>query len=231
VLFDAAHALGSRHDGAAVGGFGTAEVFSLTPTKVVVAGEGGIIATNDQDLADACRLVREYGNPGDYDSRLVGLNARMSEVHAALALRSLVGLDERVTRRNALAGAYREALADVPGLSFPDVRTGDLSTYKDFTVLVDAEAFGIDAACLARALDAEGIETRRYYAPPVHLHRAYRGVPTGPLPVTETVAGKVLTLPLWTDMPEATVALVADAVRRIRRYPEVAVACRGTARG
>ena len=71
-----------------VGGFGDAEVFSLSPTKVLIAGEGGIIATNDDSLAERCRYGRDYGNPGDYDTRFVGLNARMSELHAATALAS-----------------------------------------------------------------------------------------------------------------------------------------------
>ena len=84
------------HGGTKVGGFGDAEVFSLSPTKVVVAAEGGIIATNDDLLAERCRIGRDYGNPGDYDCRFVGLNARMSELHAATALASLEDLDERL---------------------------------------------------------------------------------------------------------------------------------------
>jgi dTDP-4-amino-4,6-dideoxygalactose transaminase len=226
LLFDAAHALGSRHRGAPVGRYGDAEVFSLTPTKLVVAGEGGIIATDDDGLAEACRIGREYANPGDYDTRFVGLNARMSEFHAAMALRSLEGLDARVARRGELATRYRERLS-VEGISFPAVRDGDVSTFKDFTVLVEREAFGVDARCLARALAAEGVDTRRYYAPPVHAQRAYRHVSAPHLPVTDWAAARVLTLPLWSEMTETHVDLVAEAVARIARYPEVAGACEG----
>ncbi|MFW6033591.1 MAG: DegT/DnrJ/EryC1/StrS family aminotransferase, partial [bacterium] len=84
VVYDAAHALGSKRRGKAVGGFGTAEVFSLSPTKVAPAGEGGLVATHDGGLAEQIRLARNYGNPGDYDCRVAGLNARMSEFHAAV---------------------------------------------------------------------------------------------------------------------------------------------------
>jgi dTDP-4-amino-4,6-dideoxygalactose transaminase len=227
LLFDAAHALGSRRGGTPVGRFGRAEVFSLTPTKLVVAGEGGLIATNDPSLAEACRIGREYGNPGDYDTRFVGLNARMSEIHAALALRSLEGLDERVARRNALADRYIQALTEVPGISFPAVTPGDVSTYKDFTVLVEEEGFGVDAPSVGRALAVEGIETRRYYAPPVHAQQAYRTVPTEALPVTEWAAARALTLPLWPDMEDAAVDRAAAAVARIQRYPEAARAATG----
>jgi len=96
LFFDAAHAFGSRRGQAMVGGFGDAEVFSLSPTKVLIAGEGGIIATNDDSLAERCRVGRDYGNPGDYDTRFIGLNARMSELHAATALASFEDLEERI---------------------------------------------------------------------------------------------------------------------------------------
>lgn len=217
LFFDAAHAFGSRRGGTPVGGFGDAEVFSLTPTKVVVAGEGGIIATNDDVLAERCRIGRDYGNPGNYDCRFVGLNARMSEMHAAVGTASLEGLDERIRRRNELARLYRESLARVEGIDFPTVEDGDLSTFKDLTILVDGDRYGLDAAGLAGALAAEGIETRRYYAPPVHAMSAYRYLAGGhgPLRVTEEAAARVVSLPLWADMSDEDVLAVAEAVRRI----------------
>ena len=105
-----------------IGGFGDAEVFSLSPTKVLVAGEGGLIATNDELLAERCRIGRDYGNPGDYDCRFVGLNARMSELHAATALASLEDLEERLAERNRLAAAYTAALAGNAGRAIPRSR-------------------------------------------------------------------------------------------------------------
>lgn len=217
LFFDAAHAFGSRRGDRAVGGFGNAEVFSLTPTKPLVAGEGGIIATNDDDLAAACRSGRDYGKEPDYDFRFVGLNARMSEFHAAVALASLGSIEERIQARNDLASSYRQALGQIPGLAFPAIRRGDRSTYKDLTVLVDDRTFGLDAAALAEALAAEGVETRRYYAPPVHRTTAYRVVANGVrLPVTDDTAARVLTLPLWAGMTDELVDRVAEAIDRIR---------------
>lgn len=219
LFFDAAHAFGSRRGGVPVGRFGDAEVFSLSPTKVLVAGEGGLIATDDDVLAERCRIGRDYGNPGDYDCRLVGLNARMSELHAAVALASFEDLEERIGERNALASAYREALGDVPGISFPGVGPADRSTYKDLAVLVDPGAYGRTADELARALAAHGIETRRYYAPPVHRMRAYRGLAggNGHLPETERASARALALPLWSGMGEERVRRVAAAVAALRR--------------
>jgi dTDP-4-amino-4,6-dideoxygalactose transaminase len=220
LFFDAAHAFGSRRKGIPIGGFGTAEVFSLTPTKLVIAGEGGIIATNDDLLAERCRIGRNYGNPGDYDCTFVGLNARMSEVHAAIALATLGDLDERIQQRNELVTLYCEALSNLPGISFPEVGRDDLSTYKDFTVLIDGSDFGLSAAQLAQALGDEGIETRRYYSPPVHTMKAYRALSAtnGSLSATEAVADRVLTLPLWVGMGSPHVAQVTATIDRIRRF-------------
>jgi dTDP-4-amino-4,6-dideoxygalactose transaminase len=220
LIFDAAHAFGSRRAGAPVGGFGDAEVFSLSPTKVLVASEGGLVATNNDLLAERCRIGRDYANPGDYDCLFVGLNARMSEIHAAFALASLEDLEARIDRRNQLAAMYKEALADVPGIGFPKVGESDRSTYKDFTILVEPAEFGIEAVELATALEAEGIQTKRYYAPPVHTMQAYRslGSKNGGLPATEAAARRVLTLPLWSSMEGPELRAVAGAVRRIQRY-------------
>jgi dTDP-4-amino-4,6-dideoxygalactose transaminase len=201
-----------------VGAFGDAEVFSLSPTKLLVAGEGGIISTNDDLLAERCRIGRDYANPGDYDCQFVGLNARMSELHAATAMATLDGLEDRVLHRNAMAGRYTERLGDVPGVGFARVREGDRSTFKDFTITVEPDEFGVDASGLAGGLAAVGVQTRRYYDPPVHAMHAYRSLGVrGRLPVTERLAPKVLSLPMWSDMPGEVVDRVADSIERIHR--------------
>ncbi|HZD81196.1 MAG TPA: DegT/DnrJ/EryC1/StrS family aminotransferase [Actinomycetota bacterium] len=215
LFFDAAHAFGSLRAGRHVGGFGGAEVFSLSPTKPLVAAEGGIVATDDDVLAERCRMGRDYGNPGDYDCRFVGLNGRMSELHAAVALASFADLEGRIGERNRIAGWYRDALDGVPGIRFPSVPGGDRSTYKDLAVLVDPEAFGMDADALSLALAAEGIETRRYYAPPVHRTRAYaRSSTNGGLPVTDEASARALCLPLWEGMAMEAVERVAEVLTR-----------------
>jgi dTDP-4-amino-4,6-dideoxygalactose transaminase len=218
LFFDAAHGFGARHGRDMIGGFGAAEVFSLTPTKTLIAGEGGIIATNDDLLAERCRIGRNYGHPGDYDCRFVGLNARMSELHAVLALASFEDLGERIARRNDLAGSYRVFLEQLPGITFPVVRDGDRATYKDLTILVNETEFGLSADALREALAADGVETRRYYSPPVHRMRAYRSYADVDLPETNRAAAQALSLPLWTDMTEEHIERLAEAIRRIRMH-------------
>jgi dTDP-4-amino-4,6-dideoxygalactose transaminase len=217
LVYDAAHGLGSRRGGRPIGGFGTAEVFSLSPTKVVTGGEGGLIATHDAGLAETCRLGRDYGNPGDYNCLFAGLNARMSELHAAVALASLSALEERVALRGKLVRVFQAATAGLPGLRFPVVAPGDVSTYKDLTLIVEPAAFGLDVVQLAAALRAEGIDSRRYFFPPVHRQKAYADLPRDrDLPVTDEVADRVLTVPLWSHMTEQVVRQVADAVVRVQ---------------
>jgi dTDP-4-amino-4,6-dideoxygalactose transaminase len=216
VVYDAAHALGSARAGRPVGGFGAAEVFSMSPTKVTTAGEGGIVATSHAEVAEHVRLGRNYGNSGDYDCAFPGLNARMSEFHAAIALAGLAGLDERLTHRRVLVEEFWSAVAGVPGLRRPVLAEGDISTYKDLTLVVEPADFGLDVPGLTAALAAEGIDSRRYFFPPIHRQKAYADLPRDlDLSVTEDVSTRVITPPLWSAMSVTEVRQLADLVIRL----------------
>lgn len=216
VVYDAAHALGSRRAGQPIGGFGAAEVFSMSPTKVAPAGEGGLVTTRDADLAARVRLARNYGNPGDYDCRVAGLNGRMSEFHAAVGLATLAELPARVARRNEQVRIFLDRIDGVPGIRVPAVDPADVSTFKDLTLIVDEGEFGTDVPALSAVLAAEGADTRRYFYPPVHRQQAYAHLnePQPPLAVTDDLAARVLTLPLWTQMTDQTIHRLADLVVR-----------------
>jgi dTDP-4-amino-4,6-dideoxygalactose transaminase len=219
VVFDAAHAFGATWEGRPVGGFGDAEIFSLSPTKLVVAGEGGLVATDRDDVAAMVRLGRDYGNPGDYDTRFVGLNARMSELHAALALESLALLDEHLERRRRLAQIYRSLLASVDGISVQAIGTEAVATFKDFTISISEDAFGFGREALVRALAAEGIDTRRYFSPPVHRQRAYASV-SSELPITDDVAARVLSLPMFADLEQGAAERVCEVLALLQERAE-----------
>lgn len=228
LVYDAAHALGSHRRGRPVGGFGVAEVFSMSPTKVTTAGEGGLVATKDGDLAARLRIGRDYGNPGDYDCQFPGLNARMSELHAAIALAGITSVAERVAYRNELVEAFRSEVKDVPGLALPTLGAGDISTYKDLTLVLEPEVFGLTNLQIGAALKADGIDSRRYYAPPIHRQTAYAALRgTRELPVTDEMAGRVLTTPLYSHMTPRQVRSVAASVASVQRHAvEVANALR-----
>jgi len=220
LVFDAAHAFGARLQGRPVGGLGAAEVFSLTPTKPLVAGEGGLVATRDAELAHQMRIGRNYGNPGDYDSQFSGLNGRMSEFHAAVALASLERFDDDLSSRRALAERYCDALTGVTGLHPQAVPAGDTSTWKDFTVRIVEATYGLNAGEVSVALRADGIDTRRYFWPPVHLHRAYRQRFPTLLPVTEMVAASVISLPVWPAMEFSTLDTVIEVLSDLHDHAE-----------
>jgi dTDP-4-amino-4,6-dideoxygalactose transaminase len=232
VVFDAAHGFGATCDGRPLGTFGDAEVFSLSPTKPMTSGEGGLVALRDDDLAARVRLGVDYGNPGDYDTRFAGLNARMSELHAAVGLESLAELDEHLAVRRDLADCYRVALGAVDGVTAQHVDPRDVSTYKDFTVIVDETVFGLDRDTVAAALRAEGIDTRPYFYPPVHRQQAYADLPAADLPATDWVSDRVISLPLWRDMPRTAVTTVVEVLAELgARAAQVGDAVRESAAG
>lgn len=217
LVFDAAHGFGSQYQGSPVGAQGDAQVYSLSPTKLLVAAEGGIVATNNDDLAEYVRRGREYGMGDGYDSLFAGINARMSELHALLGLRGLAGLEEAVRCRQQTAALYREHLGGLPGIRFQEVRAGDRSSYKDFAIFVDAAEFGIDRDTLAAALARENIDSRKYYDPPVHEQTAYRqwGDRDESFPITRSLSRQVLCLPIWSRMDAGVVERICQAIRRI----------------
>src|SRR5207247_2292106 len=174
LVFDAAHGFGALYNGVPVGPQGDANVYSLSPTKLLIAGEGGIVATNNNDLAEKIRIGREYGNDGHYDSLFAGINARMPELSALLGLHSLRLLDRAALHRNEVVTLYRKGLGELPGIRVQEVRAGNRNSYREFAIFVDSDAFGMTRDDLAAALTAENIDTRRYYEPPVHRQTAYR---------------------------------------------------------
>jgi dTDP-4-amino-4,6-dideoxygalactose transaminase len=208
LLFDAAHGYGSLHDGRHIGTFGTAEVFSLSATKPVTSGEGGMVATSDAELAGRLRYLRGYGFQNDYVSRYVGLNGKLSELHAALGLLTMARVDEALATRQRHVSSYLERLSRLPGVSFQKIAASDRSTYKDFAVLFES---GSARNRVEAALGARGIQTKRYFRP-CHEMPAYREFVEGPLPVTESVYARILCIPLFEEMTDVERDLVASTI-------------------
>lgn len=217
LIVDAAHGLGSTVAGRQVGGGCLAQVFSLSPTKLVVAGEGGLVATSCRCLADAIRIGREYGNDGSYGCCRPGLNARMPEMAAAVGRASLSRLPEVARRRRAAAAAYAEGLRDVPGLRFQEIPSDSESSCKDVCVFVDAPVARLDRDALRTALADQGIDTRAYYSPACHAMEAFRPFVNAAtrLPVTERLASSLVALPMGGHVTVAVAGEVAAEIRRL----------------
>lgn len=226
LIFDAAHGFGARYQGEPVGKQADAHIFSLSPTKLLIAGEGGIVATNNDDLAAKIIMGREYGNSGNYDSAFAGLNARMPEFNALVGLRSLERLEDAAESRNQSVDLYQELLGILPGVSFQQVLPGNRCSYKDLSITFDPVKFGMTRDELALALAAENIDTRKYYEPPIHRQSAYQQYYDGrPLPNTEWLAQNSLSFPMWSNMDPQVVTTICDAIQRVYQQRVAVCAC------
>jgi dTDP-4-amino-4,6-dideoxygalactose transaminase len=216
IVYDAAHAYGSTYRGRAAGTLGDLEVFSFSGTKLVTSAEGGLVTAARDDLISRLEYLRAYGFQTDYESHVVGINAKISELDAALGVLTLETVERAARRRQEIARRYRQALGGVPDLAFQQVDERDRSTFKDFAILCPHGREG-----LMQRLDAAGIQTKRYFRP-AHTMRAYRGHVTRPLPRTDEVYERVLCLPIFNDLSDTQVDEVAGHVRAYFRSAPVA---------
>lgn len=217
LIFDAAHGFGTKHQGINVGGFGDAESFSLSPTKLLTAGEGGIVATNNDEIAEKIRVGRNYGDPGNYDPTFSGLSARLSEFNALLGIESLKMLEKNVARRNKLADIYKKILSDVPGIGFQKIEKGDRSSFKDFSILIDPERFGMTRDRLYDCLIAENIIVKKYFFPPVHMQKAFAVYRQKAMRIQNTIRISLnsLSLPLYSHMKKQDIKQICAAIKAL----------------
>lgn len=217
---DAAQAFGARCAGRAVGAFGAAGCFSFFPTKPLGGiGDGGLIVTDEDSLAERARGLRHHGSPQKDLYVEVGGNFRLDEMQAAILRVKLPHVTAARAARARHAAAYDAALSDLPGLRIPaPLPAGDESAWSHYTIQVDPHRDALGEH-LARA----GIETRVYYPRPLHLQPVFEalGIPRGSLPVSERAAETVLSLPLFSRLTEEqreyVVRSVCDFFERPRR--------------
>jgi len=220
LVFDSAQAFGAEYEGVRAGGFGDCEVFSLSPTKVLTAIEGGLVTTNNIKLAEYLRKARDYGKRGE-DIECVGLSARMSELHGLVGLKNLSNVEKCLKTRRDLIALYRGLLKDINGIGFQDVFTGNKSSGNYMVIFIDEQRFGMSRDKLYEALEAENIETKKYFYPAVHMQKAYRAFREeyeGKLPVTEKASETGLALPLYGHMEPVSVEKVCRAIMRIHSF-------------
>jgi len=205
---DAAQAAGAGHRGRRIGAIGDATAFSFYPTKNLGAlGDAGAVTTDDDKLAERLRRLRNYGMRDRYEIEEAGINARLSEIQAAVLRLLLPRLDGWNQRRAALAGTYREALAGHGAISVPTVPTWAEPAWHLFVV-----GHPERERC-REALAAEGIETLVHYPLLPHRSGPYRERwPEGSFPVAEHLSAQALSLPLYPQLQPETCERVAAAV-------------------
>ncbi|MDP8254645.1 MAG: DegT/DnrJ/EryC1/StrS family aminotransferase [Candidatus Alcyoniella australis] len=217
LIFDAAQGIGARRGGRPQGSFGRAEVFSLSPTKVVTALEGGLVTTDDEQLDARVRSMRDYGKglgPDGPDIVRLGLSARISEVQAAVGIAQL-GLLGRLSRaRAALTDRYRSQLSGLTGVGFQTTPESTTSANTYFVIQIGPEC-RLQRDELARQMAEHSIQTKPYFWPPVHQQTATKSYARGALPVTQEVSRRSLALPLWSDMPLSAQDRVIETLYRL----------------
>jgi dTDP-4-amino-4,6-dideoxygalactose transaminase len=218
VYFDSAQGLGAAYRGRKAGTFGRCEIFSLSPTKVATAVEGGMVCTADMQLADQLRAMRDYGKGPDGENMVyLGLSARLSELHAAVGLLSLERLDGLMKARHALIEQYAARLGRLPGCRAQTVPKDRTSTGNYFVLFIGDDARTSRDEVRAH-LKSEGIQTKRYFYPPVHEQSLFRRVPcrrSDRLQRTYRASREALALPLYSHMTPEQLDTVCQAVEHV----------------
>ncbi|NIR49686.1 DegT/DnrJ/EryC1/StrS family aminotransferase [candidate division KSB1 bacterium] len=218
LFFDSATALGSKYRGVFLGAFGDAEIFSFSGTKIVSAGEGGIITTNNRELAEKIKCYRNYGYSSDKtDCLYTGFNGKLDELSAVFALWSLRHMESQIAYRKKLAEVYRLELATIEGLKFQNIDQERKSNYCLFPIEIDSKEFGVDASTLIDGLKANGIEAVRNFFPPVHKTTAYKEHNQLKLDKTEALSQRIVCLPLHSKLSIEDVYRVCRIIKKLRR--------------
>lgn len=214
LLLDNAHGVGTEQAGVRCPLEPVAQAFSLHATKTLPAGEGGAIVARDPRLLAELRRLRNHGIAADPLASTLGCNAKMSELHAAVGLSSLRHLEGVLARRREYAARLRRVLREECGDAFAvqHIPDGVQSNFQNLGVLCQRGMPG-GAVRMQAALERCGVETRRYFWPPLHQLPAYRG--RWSLPVTEALGEGILCLPLHSRMDPATLAHIESALRRV----------------
>ena len=211
VIYDAAHAFGSERRGIRIGGFGDAEVFSLSVTKVLTSVEGGLVASRDERLIHHVRKARNYGIESNYNARFPGLNGKMSEFHAIVGRHNLRRLPELISKRREKSSRYASLIHQKTSCRVMAPEPDSISTFKDFTVLLPSQLKSARDRMM-KALVDRGVETRAYFYPPIHEQDFFRTFADRDLPTTEDIARRVITLPFYTAISEAEMSYAAEAL-------------------
>lgn len=216
VMYDASHGFGCSTQGRMLGGFGACEVFSFHATKFINCFEGGVVATNNENLAYQMRMMTNFGFTGYDRVEYLGINGKMNEVCAAMGLTNLEAMDEivDVNRLNYLT--YCKELRSVAGVSVISYDPAERNNYQYVVIEVDPGVCPHNRDEIVAALHAENVIARKYFWPGCHHMEPYRTTQPDAwqhLPATERVAARVIVLPTGQTVDEETVRRVCGIIK------------------
>ncbi|MFH1826453.1 MAG: DegT/DnrJ/EryC1/StrS family aminotransferase [bacterium] len=214
VVEDCAQAAGAEFNNKKVGSFGTAGAFSFFPTKNLGCfGDGGIITTNDDKIANELKVLRNHGSRSQYHHDLIGFNSRLDALQAAVLGVKLPHLDEYVAARRKNADNYHKNLSNLPGLTLPTEPPATKHTYNQFTLRAK------NRNKLVEFLKSKNIGAMVYYPISLHLQKvfAYLGIKPGDLPQSELAQEQVVSLPIFPELSEKSQAEVIAAIKEFHK--------------
>lgn len=214
LLEDASHAHGASIDGNRAGSIGDVGAFSFFPTKLITTGEGGMVTTNNKELADYVKQVRHHGQKNGLMTDL-GYNWRMPTISAILGLSQLKNLDNFIAKRNEIAKKYHEAFKDISEIELINVPSNTIHGYWKFPIYIKSR---YTAKELQEILKTRyNIETGTIYYPPVHLQPYYAnryGYKEGMLPASEEALKREICLPMFVDLSNEQLKYVIECVKK-----------------
>ncbi|MBI2463479.1 DegT/DnrJ/EryC1/StrS family aminotransferase [Candidatus Peregrinibacteria bacterium] len=212
IIYDAAHAFGSLYEGKPVGAFGDASIYSLTPTKVLTAGEGGLVLTNDVNLVNKLKIAKLNGDSLNREEEFLGLTARMSELQAIVGLETLKIFQKMIKRRYKVVRRYKKNLASIEGIGWQKICEKDITVYKDLVITIDEKKTGFSRDDLLDALKKNNIQSKVYFSPPLHLKKVYSQYKHLSLPQTNYLSNHIMNLPIYSHMPFSEVDAVCNVI-------------------
>jgi dTDP-4-amino-4,6-dideoxygalactose transaminase len=215
VVYDGAHAFGTRIGGAGVGNFGDVTMFSFHATKLFHTAEGGALAFSDPNLKPRIDLLKNFGIKSQDEVVMPGINGKMNEIQAALGLVLHDYIDEEHRRREEVVRQYRRELAGVEGLMLVPQPPGVTNSCQYFVVRIDAERFGASRDQVLARLKRYNVFARKYFFPLCSDYACYRQIPSASpanLPVAQRVVREVLCLPLYGELTASDVGRICDMV-------------------
>lgn len=221
VIYDSAHAFLNSYQGKRVGGFGKAEMFSFHATKLFTTLEGGLITTNDKELYNDLKNLRNFGIKDEERVTGVGLNAKMSEMNAIFGLLNLKKMPEVIKKLSFLHAEYRQRLSEIPGVKFQKIREGCIPNHQYFTIEIISKEFGMDRDKLHNILKKDNVITRKYFYPLVNHYECYKDIEltqNRQLPHAEKVSERILCLPLYYSLRHEDVINICELIKGIHYH-------------
>lgn len=214
IVEDAAQALGTEYHGKRVGSLGVVGCFSFHGNKLITAGGGGMIVTNDERFARRARYLANQAkdDPVETSHREVGYNYRMTNLHGAVGVAQLTKIDQHIRKKRHIASVYARELSKIPGLALVQEKPGTFYTYWLSSIIVDAARFGMTARELLVFLRRNGIESLPLYEP-LHLSVAHRGAQMVGGDVAQMLRERILSLPSSVGLTERDQARVIDSIQ------------------